>query len=241
VFGSFGQLSSGSEIPSASWSSEAKKTPCVDPAECSDNPYSDWIGAQIRADMYGWVCPGRPGIAADLARRDASLSHKGDGVQGAAFIAAFAAAIPAASTLDEALDAACGEIPESSGAWDAVNLARSLAGREDAVERIHERYATLPPIHVLNNLALVVWALLSHPDDYSGAIGDAVEAGWDTDCNGATVGGLWGLTGRRIPEHWTSPWQGRVSVTLAGVGELNLDDLVARTVAVAELLAAAGN
>ena len=22
---------------------------------CSDNPCSDWIGAQIRADMYGWV------------------------------------------------------------------------------------------------------------------------------------------------------------------------------------------
>ena len=112
-------------------------------------------------------------------------------------------------------------------------------GQESAVERIHERYAALPPIHALNNLALVVWALLSHADDYSGAIGDAVAAGWDTDCNGATVGGLWGLIGSRIPDHWTAPRQGRVSVTLAGVGELDLDDLVARTVAVAERLSAA--
>ena len=32
--------------------------PRFDLAECSDNPYSDWIGAQIRADLYGWVCPG---------------------------------------------------------------------------------------------------------------------------------------------------------------------------------------
>ena len=32
----------------------------------------------------------------------------------------------------------------------------------------------------------------------------------------------------------TAPWHGRVPVTLAGVGELNLDDLVARTVTVAE-------
>jgi len=215
--------------------------PGFDLAECSDNQYSDWIGAQIRADMYGWVCPGRPGLAADLARRDASLSHRGDGVDGAAFVAAFAAAIPAASTLDEALDAACREIPQGSGAWDAVNFARSLVGPLDAVERIHERYAALPPVHALNNLALVVWALLSHADDYSGAIGEAVAAGWDTDCNGATVGGLWGLTGGRIPEHWTAPWHGRVSVTLAGVGELDLDDLVARTVAVAGQLAAASS
>jgi len=215
--------------------------PDFDLAECSDNQYSDWIGAQIRADMYGWVCAGRPGLAADLARRDASLSHRGEGVHAAAFIAAFAAAIPTASTLDGALDAACREIPRGSGAWDAVNFARSLVGPLDAVERIHERYAALPPVHALNNLALVVWALLSHADDYSGAIGDAVAAGWDTDCNGATIGGLWGLTGDRIPEHWTAPWHGRVSVTLAGVGELDLDDLVARTVAVAGQLAAASS
>ncbi|MBT5723387.1 MAG: ADP-ribosylglycohydrolase family protein, partial [Gammaproteobacteria bacterium] len=29
-----------------------------DLSACSDNPYNDWIGAQIRADVYGWVCPG---------------------------------------------------------------------------------------------------------------------------------------------------------------------------------------
>jgi len=65
-----------------------------------------------------------------------------------------------------------------------------------------------------------------------------VTAGWDTDCNGATVGGLWGLTGRAIPESWTAPWQGRVAVNLAGMGELALDDLVDRTVALAESLSA---
>jgi hypothetical protein len=50
------------------------------------------------------------------------------------------------------------------------------------------------------------------------------------------VGGLWGLQGRPIPSHWTAPWQGRVAVTLAGVGELSLDNLVERTVAVANRL-----
>lgn len=41
--------------------------------ECADNPYNDWIGAQIRADLYGWVCPGNAPLAAELARRDAAL------------------------------------------------------------------------------------------------------------------------------------------------------------------------
>lgn len=213
--------------------------PGFDLAECARSKYSDWIGAQIRADMYGWVCPGRPALAADLARRDASLSHRGDGVHAAAFVAALASAIPAARELDEALDIASHEVPRGSGVSEAISFARSLVGLESAVNQIHERYAGLPPVHTLNNLALVVWALLSHEDNYSAAIGEVVAAAWDTDCNGATVGGLWGLTGRPIPEHWTAPWQGRVAVTLAGVGEFHLDDLVARTVAVAERIDAA--
>jgi ADP-ribosylglycohydrolase len=94
-------------------------------------------------------------------------------------------------------------------------------------------------VHTLNNLALVVWALLEHASDFSAAIGEAVAAGWDTDCNGATVGGLWGLSGDAIPSSWIEPWGGRVGVTLAGYEELLLDDLVDRTITVAERLARA--
>ena len=50
-----------------------------------------------------------------------------------------------------------------------------------------------------------------------GVAGEVVAAGLDTDCNGATVGGLWGLRGDPIPRAWTDPWRGRVAVTLAGV------------------------
>ncbi len=45
-----------------------------------DNPYQEWIGALIRADVFGWTCPGAPRQAAALARRDAVLSHSGNGV-----------------------------------------------------------------------------------------------------------------------------------------------------------------
>jgi ADP-ribosylglycohydrolase len=210
--------------------------PGFDLAECADNEWCEWIGAQIRADLYGWVCPGRPALAADLARRDAALSHRGEGVHGAAFVAALGAAIPAFESLSEAIDAARAEIPDGSGAAEAIAFGRSLVGRRDAVDRLHERYSALSPVHTLNNLALVVWGLLAGEEDYSAAVGDAVAAGWDTDCNGATIGGLWGLTGRPIPAHWTDPWQGRVAVSLAGMAELSLDDLVERTAAVAERL-----
>lgn len=207
--------------------------PGFDLADCSDNDFNEWIGAQIRADLYGWVCPGRPALAAELARRDASLSHRGEGVHGAAFIAALGAAIPATNDLDSAIDAALENIPHDSQVAAAVRFGREISASSDAVGRLHEKYADMSPVHTLNNLALVVWALCSAGGDFGAAIGNAVAAGWDTDCNGATVGGLFGLTGASIPDAWTQPWAGRIGVGLAGYAELQLDDVVARTIAVA--------
>lgn len=203
---------------------------------CSDNDCNEWIGAQIRADLYGWVCPGRPALAADLARRDASLSHRGEGINGAAFVAALAAAIPATDNLYDALQAALKQIPVDSATAAAVQTGHSLITETNAVDRLHDEFAHLSPVHTLNNLAVVVWALCSANGEFGAAIGNAVAAGWDTDCNGATVGGLFGLTGLPIPDSWTSPWNGRIGVSLAGIDEIQIDDIVARTVDVARLM-----
>ncbi len=210
-----------------------------DVTECADNPHSEWIGAQIRADLYGWVCPGRPAQAANLSRRDASLSHRGDGILGAVFVSAFGAAIPESPTLEAALEVALDEIPADSGVAEAVALGRAQAGSPEGDAEIRARYQELSPVHTLNNLALVVWALLGN-EDFAAVVGNVVAAGLDTDCNGATAGGLWGLQGRSVPEAWTRPWRGRVAVSLAGQSELALDALVDRTVAVAERLAREG-
>jgi len=210
--------------------------PGFDLVECSDNEFNEWIGAQIRADLYGWVCPGRPALAARLARQDAALSHRGEGIHGAAFVAALGAAIPVTADLDDAIDSALAEIPGESAVAEAVRFGRGIVGTADAVDRLHHRYRGWSPVHTVNNLAVVVWALCAAGDDFGAAVGEAVTAGWDTDCNGATVGGLFGLMGRVIPEEWTRPWAGRVGVGLAGHAEFDLVDLVDRTVAVADRL-----
>jgi len=208
-----------------------------DIAECSDNEFNEWIGAQIRTDLYGWVCPGRPDLAARMAKLDASLSHRGEGVHCAVFIAALGAAIPASDSLDGAIDSAIEFVPGDSEAAAAVRFGQGLAKIPDAVERLHEKYEGMSPLHALNNLALVMWALSSAQDDFGAAIGNAVAAGWDTDCNGATVGGLFGLMVGAVPDAWTRPWQGRIGIGLAGIAELELDDLSARTAAVARKIA----
>ncbi len=204
-----------------------------DVTECADNPYNDWIGAQIRADVYGWVCPGRPDVAADLARRDAALSHRDDGIHCAVFVAALGAALWSAEDMLAAIQEAASFVPADSRSAEAIRLALEVAG-EGGDARIRERYDGMSPVHVLNNLALVVWALATHARDFSAAIGDVTAAGLDTDCNAATVGGLLGLWHGEVPAHWVEPWNGRVGLALAGHGEVRLDELVQRTSAVTD-------
>ncbi len=209
------------------------RDPGFDLLECADNEFNDWIGAQIRADVYGWVCPGEPDLAARLVTEDAQLSHRNEGIYGAVLVAVWGALIPVCETLEQALDQALAYIPNESDCAAAVALAKELKGQANGGDAIRQHYPDLSVVHTVNNLALVVWALLSHPDDFSAAIGDVVAAGLDTDCNGATVGALWGLQDKEIPSFWSDPWQGQVGLSLAGTDTINVDALIDRSVTVA--------
>src|SRR4030095_8881771 len=106
----------------------------------------------------GWVCPGRPGLAAELARRDAALSHREDGIFGAMFVAALGAALATATPTD-ALAQSLAQIPAASRAPPAVRLCATFARDHPGSAQIRSHYDGMSPVHTLNNLALVVWAL----------------------------------------------------------------------------------
>jgi len=52
-----------------------------------NNFYYDFIGAQMRADIWGQITPGCPELAKKYAERDGSISHAGIGIEGEVFIA----------------------------------------------------------------------------------------------------------------------------------------------------------
>mgnify|MGYP001828229069 FL=1 len=53
---------------------------------------SEQIGGQIFSDIWGLVYPNQPGLAADLSEKAASISHDGEGINGARFVAALSSA-----------------------------------------------------------------------------------------------------------------------------------------------------
>lgn len=201
------------------------------------NPFAEWIGAQIRTDVYGWVNPGDPATAASLAYHDAVVSHVRNGVYGAMFAAAMGSAAVSASTVDEVLDAGIAVLPPESRIAVAVREARELAASETDWARVldvlHERHGHLHWVHVLNNAALVTAALVHGRGDFEATICATVTGGWDTDSNGATVGGIVGalLGAEALPKRWTAPLRNRLATSIPGLDGIGFDTLAERTLA----------
>ncbi|MEO3749933.1 ADP-ribosylglycohydrolase family protein [Streptomyces sp. B6B3] len=206
------------------------------------NPFREWIGAQIRADVFGWTNPGDPGTAAELAHRDAVLSHTANGVYGAMFAAAVVAAAAGGGTdVHGCLRAGLAVVPPRSRLAEAVRFGIAEAAGADrapeafdaVVDRLHARYGPDHHwVHVLPNAALLAAALTHADGDFSASICRVVSGGWDTDSNGATAGSVAGLlagSAEAIPAHWTAPLKNRLATTVAGLDGIGFDALATLT------------
>jgi len=199
------------------------------------NPYREWIGAQIRADAFGYARPGRPEEAAGLAFKDASISHVKNGIYGEMWVAATLAAAFATDEPEKAIRIGLSEIPANCRLAEAINKvldwrAQKLSA-EEVTDKVLSEFGNYHPVHTINNAAIVAMGLLWGEKDFSRTIGLAVRAGLDTDCNGATAGSVLGaiLGATSIPEHWTAPLQDRVDTIVAGQSGLSITGLAART------------
>lgn len=207
------------------------------------NPYREWIGAMIRADIFGYVSPGDPQGAAVLSYRDAALSHTANGIYGEMWAAALIAASFAASSAREALDQAARVVPGRSRLAESLQLALSAfdAGDtwESAMETMEKRLKGYHWVHTINNAEVVTAALLWGEGDFSRTIGLAVEAGLDTDCTGATAGSVFGaLHGTAdLPGHWTEPLEDTIHSAIFGFEGTAISGLAARTATLADKLA----
>ncbi|APA95128.1 ADP-ribosylglycohydrolase family protein [Nocardia seriolae] len=199
------------------------------------NPYREWIGALIRADIHGYTHPGHPRRAAVAAARDASISHVGNGLWAAMWASALVAAAFTAPDPAAALDTAHSVIPARSRL--AVALAqvrddhRGGASWDTAVAAIRARHGHYGWVHAIGNACLITAGLLWGAGDFTNTIAFTVQGGWDTDSNGATAGSVAGvLTGASgIPAHWTAPFHDAVRSAVAGYGGSRISGLARRT------------
>ncbi len=215
----------------------------ADRAAVTCNPYREWIGAQIRADIFGYVCPGDPKRAAALAWKDAALSHIKNGIYGEMFVAAMLAAAAVTTDFDIILAAGLGEIPENCRLRREIDRTLQLCREnEDYTKVIDEIHKSYPEntnhnrVHTIANAMIVVLALYYGCMDFAKSIGIAVEAGMDTDCNGATVGSIVGMAigAAQLPDKYVRPLNDTMHTQLSGFDGTSISDLARRTYILAE-------
>jgi ADP-ribosylglycohydrolase len=223
----------------ATYQNLIREVPLADTGEFQ-NPYREWIGALIRADIYGLAFPGDPRRAAELAYRDAILSHRANGVYGEMWAAALIATAFTADSPEASVRESLRHIPARSRLAEEIRRALDdySAGTswEQFAQNLDARYAGMSWVHTLNNAGALAAAILWGEGDFTRTIAHSVHAGLDTDSIGATAGSWAGIFGgySAIPTHWIEPLHGRTVSAVFGYGEIDLERMAARTLRLVE-------
>ncbi len=202
------------------------------------NAYREWIGAQIRGDYFGYTNPGQPALAAEMAWRDACISHVKNGIYGEMFAAAMLSVAAVNGNIRDIILGGLAEIPHTSRLYEAVM--HILTGFESGVSAdacfraIHEKYdehISHGWCHTIPNAMIVAATLLYGGGDYAKSICMAVQAAFDTDCNAATVGSILGMAygSAIIDDYWKAPINGKIHTSIFGIGTVTISDCVKMT------------
>lgn len=174
------------------------------------NTYASSDGAAMRASPIGIFAAGNPDLAAELAERDAEISHWAEGVWGAQAVACAVAVAMAGGTAEEIFAEGVRRAPE--GSWLLHNFEQAIALMD---KHNYDLNAVWMDLHILlrgEYKASVPEAVVSAfcvflltKGDFKDGIIYSGNFGRDSDTIGAVAGALCGamcgLSG--IPESWT--------------------------------------
>jgi ADP-ribosylglycohydrolase len=206
---------------------------------------AEQIGAQIFIDSWAMVAPGNPKLAFELAGKAASVSHDGEAVLAAQFLAVIEAQAFVERDIHALFELGLSFLPKGSLVARLVKgLQAWHAERRDWKEtrmRVAETYGYDKyggNCHIIPNCAVVLLSLLYCNDDFANALMIANTSGWDTDCNSGNVGCLMGikngLQGIDSGPDWRGPVADRLLISSAD-GSRSVTDAVREAYEIARI------
>jgi hypothetical protein len=197
------------------------------------NPRDELCGALIRADAYGYACPGRPALAAELAWRDASFTHRRTGIYGTMYVAAVIACAQVMRDRLEIFNTALKFVPRRSRfhkiVSDSLNEVAQAGDWLDAYYRIHGKYKQYSHCDVYQEVGTLI-NTLRFAEDIGDGICKQVSQGNDTDSFGATAGSILGcyFGPGHLDDRWLRPFNDDLHTALAWFYERSLGKLARR-------------
>lgn len=175
----------------------APRSGCI---ELNGKVVAEQIGSQIFIDGWAMVAPGDPELAAELARRAASVSHDGEAIYGAQVLAAMQSQAFVEPDIQKLLDVGLSLIPADClirclindiREWHAGEPDWRVARAQIAAHYGYDKYGG--NCHMIPNHGLIIHSLLYGDDDFQKSLMIVNTSGWDTDCNSGNVGCLLGI------------------------------------------------
>jgi ADP-ribosylglycohydrolase len=202
------------------------------------NPYSNWIGAQMRGMVCGMLAPAWPMEAARLAHIDGVVSHDNNGVYGEIYAAVLTSLAFIRSDPREILREAYQYIPQNSQYAAVVRDTLATVGSESnaatAWKILEKQYEQFNWIDAHNNIAAVIHSLWYGEGDMTESFACLAKAGLDVDCNSGLVGNVLGVM-RDVPQEWALPLGDLLETYLKGKEKLSIRELAERTTRLANL------
>lgn len=197
------------------------------------NPGEEQCGAMIRVDPYGYAGAGRPALAAVLAYKDASFTHRKTGIYGAMFVASAISLAPVVSDRMEIFEGALQFVPKRSRfyniASDSLSEIKMSKDFEDGYNRIHNKYEEYGACRVLQEIGTLM-NTMKYSENISDGICKQVIQGNDTDSFGAIAGSLLGayFGPEYFDNKWIKPFNDDIYTTMGEFNERRLSKLAER-------------
>jgi hypothetical protein len=203
----------------------------------TDNPFDEWIGAQMRGTICGMVAPGRAREAARLAWVDGEVSHAANGILGEVFNAVLAARAfverDTVSLLESTIALFSTESEYGQVLAFALDACRKSPDWRTAWARCDAKYVEYNWIHVYPNAAAQVVTLWFGRGDFDLTLEIVCGIGHDVDCNAAQILCVLAIQQGSgiIADRWSAPLlAGDIVTYMRRPARIPFGDLVGQTV-----------
>ncbi len=197
------------------------------------NPFSEWIGAQMRTMVCGFLAPGDPMRAAKYAWMDSTVSHNTNGVYAGIHSAVLSSLAFLFDDSRKLLLESRRYVPDGTEFAELMDktiaAARSFDKGADedhiaAWDSLYEDLKTYNWIHAYPNMVAVVLSLWYCGNDLTRAFRILADCGVDVDCNAGEVGSALGIM-FPVPATWSDPIGDDLETYVPGLEHMKISEL----------------
>lgn len=159
--------------------------------------FSEGMGCPIRSEIWGVISAGNPELAAQYAYMDACLDHSDNSVYAEQFLAVVESLAFVERDMNKLIELGMRYIPSDCRLHDCfgmiIDIHKNGKAWEEARRMLLNKYSHPDFTNVVQNMGIILIALLWGEGDMRNTVNIALKCGYDTDCTCASAGSIVGI------------------------------------------------